>query len=323
MAKIYRNPTVDWYISQIGYSSGSSKSSKYSKLLDSVSFYNYKKNGYANWCGIFYDAGIYENAIDASVDEVRAMVYEPNKDNCGAGCAQKIDYYKSHKAWYPHKVKGCPAHLGDEVFFGSSEYKSSSNPLGAYHTGAVIGWNNDGIFTAEGNTNGRGDVSKRFYKYTDSKLLGYGRPDWTADEPEKEKPVETTQPEPEPAPIPDTEPEKKTVDELAKEVIDGKWGNGKARADKLTVAGYDYQAVQDRVNEMLGIGKAKEPSAQKYKVVNVNSFLRVRSAPSLDGEIIGKLYNGQTVDVYNISGKWAKISKDSERWCSMDYLTKA
>lgn len=205
MAKIYRNPTVEWYKSQIGYSSGSSKSSKYSKELDSVDFYNSKKNGYANWCAIFFDAGIYENAIDASVSDVRAMVYEPNRDNCGAGCAQKISYYKSRNAWYPHKVKGCPAHLGDEVFFGSSEYKSSTNPLGAYHTGAVIGWDNGGIYTVEGNTNGKGDVSKRYYEYGNSKLLGYGRPDWTADDPsdgDDSKPTPTPTPTPEPTPEP-------------------------------------------------------------------------------------------------------------------------
>jgi len=43
----------------------------------------------------------------------------------------------------------------------------------------------------------------------------------------------------------------KTVDELAKEVIDGKWGRGETRKKKLTDAGYDYEAVQNRVNEIL------------------------------------------------------------------------
>ena len=44
---------------------------------------------------------------------------------------------------------------------------------------------------------------------------------------------------------------KKSVDTLAKEVIAGKWGNGEERKQKLTAAGYDYNAVQKRVNEML------------------------------------------------------------------------
>lgn len=44
---------------------------------------------------------------------------------------------------------------------------------------------------------------------------------------------------------------KKTVDELAREVIKGKWGTGSDRKKRLTKAGYDYDAVQKRVNELL------------------------------------------------------------------------
>lgn len=43
----------------------------------------------------------------------------------------------------------------------------------------------------------------------------------------------------------------KSVDTLAKEVISGKWGNGTDRKNRLTAAGYDYNAVQRRVNELL------------------------------------------------------------------------
>ena len=47
------------------------------------------------------------------------------------------------------------------------------------------------------------------------------------------------------------EPTKKSVDELAREVICGEWGNGFDRRIRLTQAGYDYDAVQKRVNEIL------------------------------------------------------------------------
>lgn len=43
----------------------------------------------------------------------------------------------------------------------------------------------------------------------------------------------------------------KTVDVLAKEVIKGLWGNGADRRNRLTTAGYDYNAVQRKVNELL------------------------------------------------------------------------
>lgn len=43
----------------------------------------------------------------------------------------------------------------------------------------------------------------------------------------------------------------KTVDELAREVIRGKWGVGADRRKRLTAAGYSYDAVQRRVNALL------------------------------------------------------------------------
>jgi len=49
------------------------------------------------------------------------------------------------------------------------------------------------------------------------------------------------------------EPEqKKTVEELAREVINGAWGNGEQRKRALEAAGYDYFAVQAEVNKILG-----------------------------------------------------------------------
>jgi hypothetical protein len=45
--------------------------------------------------------------------------------------------------------------------------------------------------------------------------------------------------------------EKKTIDQIAREVINGKWGNGLARRVKLAAAGYDPVAVQKRVNELM------------------------------------------------------------------------
>lgn len=43
----------------------------------------------------------------------------------------------------------------------------------------------------------------------------------------------------------------KTIDQIAREVIQGKWGIGYDRKQRLTKAGYDYRAVQDRVNELI------------------------------------------------------------------------
>ena len=43
----------------------------------------------------------------------------------------------------------------------------------------------------------------------------------------------------------------KTIEEIAREVIAGKWYSGAARKSALTKAGYDYYAVQKKVNELL------------------------------------------------------------------------
>lgn len=42
------------------------------------------------------------------------------------------------------------------------------------------------------------------------------------------------------------------VTEIAQEVIQGLWGNGQDRVERLTNAGYDYNEVQRKVNELLG-----------------------------------------------------------------------
>ena len=48
-----------------------------------------------------------------------------------------------------------------------------------------------------------------------------------------------------------TQPTSKTTEELAKEVIAGKWGNGADRKNRITDVGYNYSSVQARVNELL------------------------------------------------------------------------
>lgn len=59
-------------------------------------------------------------------------------------------------------------------------------------------------------------------------------------------------------------PDKKSVEEIAREVIQGKWSNGATRVKKLTDAGYNYDEVQDAVNAIL---LGKKPSAPTKKSV--------------------------------------------------------
>jgi N-acetylmuramoyl-L-alanine amidase CwlA len=72
----------------------------------------------------------------------------------------------------------------------------------------------------------------------------------------------------------------KSIDELAKEVMQGKWGNGADRKKRLTDAGYDYSKVQAKVNELVS-GKTTTPTQKK-------------SVDAIAREVIqGKWGNGQ------------------------------
>lgn len=61
---------------------------------------------------------------------------------------------------------------------------------------------------------------------------------------------------------------KKSVETVAKEVLAGKWGNGDIRKSSLTKAGYNYDEVQKKVNQLLNAKSvdaiAKEVIAGKW-----------------------------------------------------------
>lgn len=57
---------------------------------------------------------------------------------------------------------------------------------------------------------------------------------------------------------------KKSNEEIAREVLKGLWGNGQERKNRLTAAGYDYNAVQSIVNLIKNQAPASDP---KYYTV--------------------------------------------------------
>ena len=50
----------------------------------------------------------------------------------------------------------------------------------------------------------------------------------------------------------------KSLDTVANEVLQGLWGNGQERYNNLTKAGYNAQAVQDKVNDLLNVGNTSK-----------------------------------------------------------------
>lgn len=103
------------------------------------------------------------------------------------------------------------------------------------------------------------------------------------------------------------ESEKPTEDitKIAKDVIAGKYGNGSARKKALESAGYNYEEVQTKVNELLNV---KKPTTTFTMKVNVSegSLLNVRATPN--GRIVGGLGRGEEVTVLSyVKGGWSKI----------------
>lgn len=188
MGNCWKQTAKDWLWKQVGNVCG--KSSEYAKQMDSVDFYNFHKNGVANSCALFCDCSVLNSCTDPSFDEdpdgakwtALSAMYEPQTPgtNEGAGCVQKVGYFKNAGAWFDDPKDFCEL---DEIFFASSDYKTPSNPYGVYHTGMIVDWGyieelgKDGFTTIEGNTDG-GHVAYKYYAYDDPRILGAGRPNW-------------------------------------------------------------------------------------------------------------------------------------------------
>lgn len=97
-----------------------------------------------------------------------------------------------------------------------------------------------------------------------------------------------------------TKPVEKSVDELAREVIAGKYGNGDARKQAL---GSRYDEVQARVNKILGTNKAEYYTVKKGDTLwglakkyygNGNQYPKIKSLNGLTSDTI---YAGQKLRV--------------------------
>ena len=144
-------------------------------------------------------------------------------------CGNFDDYTVASCQMYQNKkALGTVPKIGSQVFFTRNGRVS-----GCHHTGLVVGVTATTFTTIEGNTSGAsgviangGGVVKKTYKtadYAGRVLFGYPKYDTG----------------------------EKSIDDIAREVIAGKWGTGTARKQHLTDAGYDYAAVQARVNKIL------------------------------------------------------------------------
>ncbi len=93
----------------------------------------------------------------------------------------------------------------------------------------------------------------------------------------------------------------KTIEELAREVIAGNWGNGEERKNRLEAAGYNYNDVQNRVNEiLLTPTKSNEALAQEvWQGLWGNGQERYNrlTEAGYDYQAVMDIVNGKTIHV--------------------------
>lgn len=134
---------------------------KYARDLDRIpDFYNTKKQG-AMWCDLWYDWVL----VEAFGPEVAMQLLCQPAGSAGAGCSFSMSYYQQHGQF--HLTDPQP---GDQIFF-------TYRPGEVSHTGIVEKVDGETVTTIEGNTSDM--VARRTYQLGDSRIAGFGRPDWS------------------------------------------------------------------------------------------------------------------------------------------------
>ena len=141
-------------------------------------------------------------------------------------CNRFIDIFKQKGIW--NEDGSQKPKVGDIILFNWDDFTQPNNGT-ADHIGIVEQVNGNTIVCIEGNKNEK--VDRRTINIGWGYIRGYARPKYSSED--------------------SSTSSKKTVTEIAKEVIAGKWGSGTARKEALTKAGYDYDAIQKKVNELL------------------------------------------------------------------------
>ena len=224
-----------------------------------------------HWCSTFVSAV----AIKAGATDIIPR-------ECG--CEKQIELCKNLGIWI--EDGSITPRAGDIIFYN---WDDNSQPNNGYadHVGIVESVGGYTITVIEGNMNER--VGRRNIRVGHGNIRGYARPRYSASS--GNTPVQPSKPN-------------KSVAQVAKEVIQGLWGNGDDRKNRLESAGYSFDAVQAEVNRILSGAPAKptlKPVAQVAKEV-----LRGEWGNGTDRknrlESAGYNYNAVQAEVNRLSG---------------------
>ena len=227
----YLNVLRSW----IGYSESNGK---FKEIIDTYNSHKPLARGYKlkytdEWCdGTVSAAAIKAGAVDIIGTEV--------------GCERHIEIFKKKGIWIEDgSVK---PQAGDIILFNWDD-STQSNDGHADHIGVVEEVHGSTITCIEGNMNCA--VGRRTINVGWGYIRGFARPKYAVAT-STEKPVGT---------------KKKTVAQIANEVIQGAWGHGVVRKQALIKAGYDYDEVQAKVNELMNKSSKKTVAVIAKEVI--------------------------------------------------------
>lgn len=215
------------------------------------------------WCATFVSAVAIEQGATAII---------PTE----CGCGQMIELFKSLGCWV--EDDSYVPSPGDVIFYDWDDKGNGENKGYPEHVGIVTKVSGIALTVVEGNYSN--SVKERRLAVNAKYIRGYGVPKY------QEK-IEV-----QPTPV-------KSIEEIAKEVIAGKWGNGADRKNKLEAAGYDYATVQKEVNEQLG---AKTTSKSATGIHTGDNVIVKRNAKTYDGRRLANFVFRRVHQVKEIKG---------------------
>lgn len=284
--------------SWIGYSEANGR------YLEILNIYNSHKplaRGYAikpsdEWC----DATVSAAAIKAgAVDLIGTEV----------GVEKHVDIFKKKGIWI--EDGSIKPQAGDIIVFN---WDDSSQPNNGYsdHIGYVEQVSGNTITCIEGNMSEK--VGRRTINVGWGYIRGFARPKYASG-----------------GVVPTPNPDK-SISEVAQEVIQGAWGNGDARKQALTAAGYDYNAVQTEVNRILGGTSSKPVTTLAQEVIQGkwgNGDERKQKLESagynyaaVQAKVNELLGSGKSIDELArevIQGKWGNGNERKQRLTQAGY----
>lgn len=179
---------------------------------------NYKVKYTDSWCATF---------VTFCFNSVGALDIVPSE----CSCQKMIDKAKKMGIWVEDDNHS-PA-LGDIIFYDWQDNGVGDNKGWSDHVGIVCDTNGTNFVVIEGNNGNK--VAYRSLTRNAKYIRGFACPKFLND-------VQATI----------SNVVGLDYDKVVKEVIDGKWGHGATRRQRLTAAGYAWRKVQNAVNEYYG-----------------------------------------------------------------------